>query len=419
MEYIAVCSGFKILRYDSTSKDEVFDRALEAGFYPVLILRNYLKSNKVLSNKEAANFFESLYFLFKSTSSMTKSLKFLEDKYDKTSVKTHYNSPVRDYIDRKVKEYQTSRYRKRLNLVKDLREKIERGYALSQCLKEHNFDEISVGLIMIAEEGGDYEKTFKTLSNYYSTKEKYSKNLMKELAYPLVLVLAAITAFFIFVFIVIPAFSNFFKGLPVAKSTLTTISIFMNIRNYFYIYGGFIAGAIIVLLYLWLSNYRGVRTKFFEKVATIPIIGYFFRFSYLKWYLYEMSVLISAGKTYDSIVKYLMDSAKIEFFKDRWTVVYLHLAKGFTLFESFKVSDLLRPEDLDRVSAAEIGGGVDNAMMQISKEYEEIVDLQMKVINKILNYSVLLMIAAFIVFVVLGIYLPMIRGVMSISGARP
>jgi type II secretory pathway component PulF len=194
------------------------------------------------------------------------------------------------------------------------------------------------------------------------------------------------------------------------------INICLNIKNYFYLYGLTVAAVIAVIVYLWLSNYKNIRNKFFEKFATIPILGYFFRFSKLKWYLYEMSILTSAGITFEKIVKYLLDNTKNDFFKNKWAIVYLHISSGSSLTDSFAASDLLRPEDLDRISAAEVGGGLDDAMMQISDEYADIVELQVKVLNKSLNYAALILIMAFIVFIVVGIYLPMIKGAISLSG---
>ena len=97
MEYL-VLSGFKLVKETGETKAEVENKLLDQGIVPSLIIRNFFKSGKILSNKEASNFFESLTFLFRSTGSMTKSLKFLEDRYDKTKIKFHYNNKLKDFI---------------------------------------------------------------------------------------------------------------------------------------------------------------------------------------------------------------------------------------------------------------------------------------------------------------------------------
>ncbi len=416
-EYISIGRDFRFTKIDAVSKEDALAQILNKGFLPLLILRNYLKRDRLLSNKEAANFFESLSFLYRSTGSMTKSLHFLEDRYDKNKIKFHYQNKIKDFIDKEVRRYITSKYQKRLNLTRDLIKKINTGYTLSAILKGNKFDDITIGLIESAERGtGDFVTIFKRLTNYYTTKEKYSKGLMKELAYPFVLMFVALSAFLVFLFYVIPTFAKFFKGLKVSQATLNTINLFMGIKNYFVLYGLGIVITVAVLLYLWLSNFKQIRNKSYDRMATIPIIGYFFRFSYLKWYMYEVSILITSGKTFESIIKQLLDNMKNEFFKNKFTIIYLYLSTGNTLTESLSVSDLLRPEDLDRVASAEIGGTLDETFMLISQEYEEIIELQMKVINKTLNYLALLFIAGFIIFIFIGIYLPMIQGMMSIQG---
>jgi type II secretory pathway component PulF len=417
MEYL-VLSGFKLVKETGETKAEVENKLLDQGIVPSLIIRNFFKSEKILSNKEAANFFESLPFLFRSTGSMTKSLKFLEDRYDKTKVKFHYNSKIKDFISTEFRKYLTEKYKKRLELARNLRRKLESGYTLSGVLKEYKFDEIVVGLANSAETGtGDWVTVFKKIADYYTTKDKNSKSLIKELAYPMVLLLAAFSGFLVFIFYVIPAFDKFFKSFPnVPAATKATLGFFMNINHYFAIYGLTILIIVGILAYIWISNYKDVRGKFYKRLAATPGIGHFFRFSYLKWYLYEYSVLLSAGKTHASIVKYLLDNAKNDFFKDKFTVIYSYLLNGSTLTEGLNSSDLLRPEDLDRISSAEVGGRIDETMLLISEEYEEVVNLQMKLIGKIANYVMLVVIAGFIVFMFAGIYAPMMQGLMGMAG---
>ena len=417
MEFLALV-GFKIVKETGETKAEAENKLLDKGLVPSLIIKNFFKRDRLLSNKEAANFFESLTFLFRSSGSMTKSLKFLEDRYDKTKVKFHYNSKLKDFISTEFRKYLTEKYKKRLELARNLRRKLESGYTLSGVLKEYKFDEIVIGLATSAETGtGDWVGTFKKITDYYTTKEKYSKGLIKELAYPAVLLLAAFSGFLVFIFYVIPAFDKFFSSFSnVPAATLITLGFFMNIKRYFALYGLFILVIIGVLAYIWFSNYKDVRGGFYKKLAATPGIGYFFRFSYLKWYLYEYSILLSAGKTHMAIVKYLLDNARNDFFKDKFTVIYSYLSNGSTLTESLNGSDLLRPEDLDRLSSAEAGGGIDETMLLISEEYEEVVNLQMKLIGKITNYIVLLIIAGFIVFMFGGIYIPMLEGMMGMAG---
>lgn len=417
MEYIAL-TGLKIIKIEAGDKAEAQNALLDKGLIPSFIIKNYFKRERILSNKEAANFFESLTFLFRSTGSPTKSLKFLEDRYDKTKVKFHYNSKIKDFLSQEFRKYLTEKYKKRLELARNLRKKLEVGFTLSFLLKEYKFDEIVVGLVESAETGtGDRVETFKKITAYYTTKEKYSKGLLKELAYPALLLLAAFSGFLTFIFYVIPAFDKFFKSFSnVPHSTLVTLGFFMNIKHYFVLYGLTIAIILGVLAYIWISNYKDIRGGFYKRLAATPGIGYFFRFSYLKWYLYEYSILLSAGKTHMAIVKYLLDNARNDFFKQKFTVIYSYLSNGSTLTESLSSSDLLRPEDLDRISSAETGGGIDETMLLISEEYDEVVNLQMKLIGKITNYLVLLIIAVFIIFMFAGIYMPMMEGMMGMAG---
>ncbi len=130
MEYL-VLSGFKLVKETGETKAEVENKLLDQGIVPSLIIRNFFKRERILSNKEAANFFESLTFLFRSTGSMTKSLKFLEDRYDKTKVKFHYNNKLKDFISTEFRKYLTEKYKKRLELARNLRKKLESGFALS------------------------------------------------------------------------------------------------------------------------------------------------------------------------------------------------------------------------------------------------------------------------------------------------
>ncbi|MHB8231503.1 MAG: type II secretion system F family protein [bacterium] len=411
-QFIVITDNFGVKLSLGHSKEDVLrDESVR------FCLRNPFYNDRPLSDKEAANFFESLMYLFKSSGTALKSLKFLEDRYNKTKTKFRYKNAARNFINAVITRLIADSYKKRLHAAASLRRDLEKGFSLTEGIKKLNFDDIAVGIISSAEKTGDLTSALGKTHNYYETKNKFKKGFIKEISYPLFLMLTSFGVFIVFIFYVIPQFAKFFKGIPnIPAQTTSIINLFLNLKHWFLLYSSGTGIILACLIGVWFTDYKGARTKIYEFIAGLPGIGYFFRFSNLKWYLYEFSILISSGQTFQYTVQYLDDHTQNEFFKNKFRIINLYLSQGQTVTESLNASDLLRPEDLDRVASGEIAGNLDEVFMILSKEYEEITELQIKVINKIINYGALFLIAAFIILIFTGIYLPMIKAMVSLSG---
>ena len=65
---------------------------------------------------------------------------------------------------------------------------------------------------------------------------------------------------------------------------------------------------------------------------------------------------------------------------------------------------------------AETSGSLDTAFMELSKSYEQLFELEVKIFKKVLTGVSLAIVIFFILFIFGGIYLPMINGMLTMRG---
>ena len=414
-------SGQKIWgRKKGETAENVNAALLDDGFIPLLVVPDFLEfinktGNAGLNDTECGDMFRELAGLNESTGSITKALFHIHQRTVRKASRFRYKSIVKNFINDAVNLYYKNKYKNKNKFLTAAQEDIDTGYMLSYSLNVFEFDEFAVSLTETAEKAGDFPGMFRKISGYYETKRGYKKSFISALSYPVGLFALLSAVFLVFLFYVIPAFGTFFKSFPhIPAKTLFVINLFADLRRFFMVYAGLLLIASASILYIWFANWKNIRQRVFNKLAAIPVIGFFFKFNYLRWYFYQFSVLFSAGQTPQSIMDYLRKTTKNEYFHNKFGIIYAHLIAGGSLADAFAESELLRPEDLDVIHTSEIAGRLDDTTMRLSERYKDITDTEVKVITKTLSMAAMAIVVVFILILVISVLFPMYSGITSL-----
>ncbi|MHB1546988.1 MAG: type II secretion system F family protein, partial [bacterium] len=339
-------SGQKIWgRKKGETADSVNAALLNDGFLPVLVIPDFFEfinktRNAGLSDTVCGDMFRELAGLTDSTGSIIKALFHMHQRTDRKASKFRYKSIVKNFINDAVNLYYKDKYKNKNKFLTAAREDIDAGLTLSTTLKAFEFDEFAVSLTDVAEKAGDLPGIFRKIAGYYETKRGYKKSFLSAMSYPAGLFALLSVVFLVFLFYVIPAFGTFFKSFPhIPARTLFVINLFASLRRFFMVYTGLLLIASISLLYIWITNWKNIRHRVFNKLATLPVIGFFFKFNYLRWYFYQFSVLLSAGQTPLSIMDYLRKTTSNEYFQNKFDIIYANLIAGGSLADAFAASE--------------------------------------------------------------------------------
>lgn len=409
-------------RRKAIGRKELEEAVIGEGVVPSLILPDFLiltnkTANSGLTDTQAASIFRDLGNMERSTGSVHKALGYLNQALDKNIYKFKYKSPLKNALYVLRAYFFRKRNSGKIKFIRTAKIYINSGRFLSEAIHELEFDEFVQSLIRVGEQTGELSNSLKQISGYFESKRGYKKDFLSALAYPAFLFVLLFVSAQVFIYFVVPSFALFFKNFPhIPAQTLFVINLFANLRRFMLIYVVLAVSVITFLGFIWISNWGNIRTKIFNRIAKIPVLGYFFRFNYLRWYFYQFSVLIKAGLTYPAVLDYFRSITKNEYFKDKWETVYANLMGGRTLTESLSAADVLRPEDLDSVHSGEQSGLLDETALMLSGVYGEISETQIKRITKALEALAVMIVIVFLIVMFSCVMMPMIKGEISIAG---
>ncbi|MCL4429091.1 MAG: type II secretion system F family protein [Deltaproteobacteria bacterium] len=404
------------------SAAEIRDNLLDNGVLPDILLpapfslKKY-KANAGLSDKQCKDIFFQLANLINSSGNISTAVNFLHDKINAINQdKFVHRSKIRRVIKKFIKYYYNDKFKYLIKFIDSLKDRVHKGDNLIGIFSDNKFDEVAISLLKSAERTGDLYNGFMKCMQYYESKIGYKKAILDTLLYPALLFSLLYIAFLTFLFYVIPSFASFFKEFPhVPPSTLAIINLFALLRKYSIFYtGAFIAGCIL-LFYFFVLNKYNLRTKIFNGLASIPIVGELFQFEFLRYFMYQLSLLISSGADIRGIISFFKDNTKNSFYKDKLVVIHNHLMSGYGLAKSFEIASFLRVEDIYFIDSAEKSGSLDKATMELSKTYSEYFDTEMKLFKNALSGIAVALVVIFILIIFAGVYLPMINGMVSLA----
>lgn len=422
MQYLVKTNnGFVIAEGESSAA--VKDYFLEQGVVTSIVipwpfdLTKY-KANAGLKNKECKYLFFQLANLMRSTGSIGTSLNLLYNRFEVPSELNVARSKFKTMIRKLVSWYYKDKFKKYMLFLKGFREKVLAGAELTIIFEEYRFNDVVITLLKsAAEKTGDYVAGFEKCAEFFEKKETYKKGLIDALAYPSMLFLMLYVSFFVFTFYVVPAFGAFFSHFRgISGSTLFVINFFAWLKKYYFYYTGILILLIGIFYYFFVLDKWQIKTKFFNMLAEIPVAGSLFQFEFLRYFTYEFSVLTAAGTTPATILKFLRDGTSNSFYRRKIGTAYAHVDFGYSLWESFQVAGFLRPQDIYFISSAEQSGSLDSAFMELSKTYESLFELEVKIFRKTLTVLSFIVIILFIFLIFGGVYLPMIKGMLSMRG---
>lgn len=422
MQYLVKTNnGFVIAEGKSSSalKDYFLEQGIVTPYaIPWPFDLSKYKANAGLKNKECKDLFFQLANLMRSTGSIGTSLNLLYNRFEVPNEINFVRSKFKTAVRKLVAWYYKDKFKKYMLFLKGFREKVLAGAELPAIFEEYRFNDVVITLLKAsAEKTGDYVAGFEKCAEFFEKKEMYKKGLIDALAYPAMLFLMLYVSFFVFTFYVVPAFGAFFSHFRgVGGSTLFVINFFAWLKNYYFYYTTLLVLLSGTFYYFFILDRWQIKTKFFNMLAEIPVIGSLFQFEFLRYFAYEFSVLTSAGTTPATILKFLRDGTSNSFYRQKIGLAYAHVDFGYSLWESFQVAGFLRPQDIYFISSAEASGSLDSAFMELSKTYESLFELEVKIFRKVLTGLSFAAVILFIFLIFGGVYLPMIKGMLSMRG---
>ncbi|MCL1078242.1 type II secretion system F family protein [Parashewanella spongiae] len=313
-------------------------------------------------------------------------------------------------ILRAISGLSESTHSKRMKQALDsVLEQLTSGRPLSSAMNQHPdvFSSLFVSMIHAGENSGKLEETFIQLSVYIEREQETRRRIKSAMRYPSFVLVAIVMAIAILNIFVIPKFATMFSrfgaDLPWAtKLLIATSNAFVE---------HWVAMIIVTLVTFfgiryWHKTPSGER-QWDKWKLSLPVVGSIIERSTLSRYCRCFSMMLSAGVPMTQALSLVADAVDNQYMHDKIVKMRHGIESGESMLRISSNSQLFTPLVLQMVAVGEETGQMDQLLNDAADFYEGEVDYDLKNLTAKLEPILIGVVAAMVLVLALGIYLPM------------
>ncbi len=261
--------------------------------------------------------------------------------------------------------------------------------------------------IRAGEESGALDKSFDRLAEYLSNKAKIRSKVVAALTYPAFVVGVAIVVIAIIMIIAVPQFTAAFEAtgteLPLPTRMVMAMSDFMT--HWFWVIALIIIGAIAVDK--WYESKPENKIKMDGYRLKMPVLGKIHLMNGCSQYANTLSTMIYAGLPAVRAMEITGKAMNNRNLGDAVSSAAEDVALGFAIGTSVKRKGVFPDLLTEMTTVGEETGSLENTMNIVGKYYDNEVEVVTTRATKLLEPTIICILAVFVVIILLAVYAPM------------
>ncbi len=294
-------------------------------------------------------------------------------------------------------------------LLSSLHASLDKGSELSAAMAKHPkfFDEYYINMIRVGESSGKLDEVFARLYTQLDFDRRMRQKIKAVVRYPLFVFSAIAVATMVMMVYVIPAFSGIYSAmqtdLPLATRILMAVSDAMA-RNWTVILLTLALSALGLRYYV--STPEG-RYRWDKSKLQLPIVGRILGKATTARFCRSFGMAMNSGVpivTALALVSRVVDNA---FYHERIMAMRDAVSHGDNLLRAFLASGIFSPIELQMIAVGEETGDIETMVQQLATLYQDEVEYEASQLAETLEPILLVFMAALVLLLLLGIFLPM------------
>lgn len=376
----------------ATSAENAKEQSLKNGIYPLEIKKlsgfeflqlQYFKLNNGIQRQDIASLFLQI------------------------SIMLNANLPILEIMEVCAKNTKKSAFK---SILLEIAYRLSLGQKLSLAFKEyeHIFGHLSWNLISLGEQSGQLEEVFALLYQNINQAHKNKSKIKRVLAYPLIVLVSMIIAFFGIVLFVIPEFSSLFKeldtNLPFITQTLISAESFLHSFGLILLFIIFIAIILVIYAYKNLAYFTYLVHKW---ILRLPYIGGILKSSILHNYIFSLYLALKSNISLDNALSLSNECVGNLYLKQKCILVLDSVSNGKSFSLALSQQNIIDDIEMALISAGERSGALPLMLEKCANNFalnsQEKIDLLISLIEPILS----MLMGILILLLALGVFMPM------------
>ncbi|MFH2139091.1 MAG: type II secretion system F family protein [Candidatus Omnitrophota bacterium] len=296
-------------------------------------------------------------------------------------------------------------------IVQSLKEKVQKGKTLSEALSDFSnlFSSLEISMIKAGEASGTLSEVIGKLADLKENEIAFSSKIRSALAYPVLLLVVGLLTLFILTTFVLPKFIVLFQDLgqelPLITQILIAVSLFCKNWWTVIIAVGIFVGFSLTGYFktaggkLWLDALQ-LKTPILKDVVTKVQISRFSR---------TLGSLIEHGVPILSSLQVVGEIASNKVFALEIKRIHSQVAKGKSISECLRGSNIFDKNTLDLISVGEEGGQLEEMLLRIAKMNESESAQKIESLVFMLEPTLILILGGVVALIVVAILMPIFQ----------
>lgn len=294
-------------------------------------------------------------------------------------------------------------------VLKEIAADIEAGNTFSKALKNHPrvFSVLYTNSVQVGEITGNLDSVLKEICMFLADDIKMKQNIKKAIRYPIMVFIALILAFVVFITFVIPKFVPIFEksGQDLPAPTLIILGI-SNLVTSFWIP---ILGLIGLIIFGFIAFYNTPRGKYLTHyyLLKIPIYGELLKKISLQRFSRTLALLNKSGIP---LVQSMETGRNVEtnsVYKEEIGNILNDIEKGISISGSMRKSKYFPPLMIHMISVGEKSGTLDDMLFDVSDFNNTEIEHMIQNLTSLIEPIVTVVLGVMVLFLALSIFLPM------------
>ena len=295
-----------------------------------------------------------------------------------------------------------------IEFLKILKYSFANGKSIRDNLIGFDIDNVIISFLENLQNSGNSLLNLKALNSLLKENEEIKKSFIKALSYPIILSIALFFSLFSIFTFVLPKFKTIFLNVQTELPIATRILLFFDdfFQNYFLIFLIILSSLFFLLLYFYKSSDRFQR--YLEKIIVENL--FMIKDIYLSMQFYKFFLVIDIMlKSNYEFHKALISSKillKNKYLLDKISIIDTSLQNGKSINESFFRTKIFDDIVLNLINTGEVTNSLDVTIYEIKEIYKNRFYEKTNLLISFIQPIFLLIIMGLILWIVLGIFLP-------------
>lgn len=296
-------------------------------------------------------------------------------------------------------------------VLSEVTEDVAAGTPLSEAMGKHSraFDPLYSSMVRAGETGGLLDTILERLALLRERAAEINSKIRGAMVYPSMIVVVALVVISVVILFVIPRFQAIFDTFDVElpATTRTLLGAAHYGTEYWYLVFG-LPIVLLVLHKLLMLRGGGYRRFMHKRLLGVPLMGAVLSQGYVASFARTFGTLIQAGVPHLDALGIARDTASNMVVAEAVDDIRAAVREGEGIATPMGDSGAFDDLVCNMVEVGEETGELDRMLIKVADAYEVQVDRKMDNLFKVLEPAMLVVMAVFVGFVVVALFMPLL-----------